>query len=100
MKERALNMSEITRQGWETKLLKQSKRGLFHIIFSRTVITTLLLLLNSFLLFSFLFELFEGITLIFGGLAAATAIMLISMTMASAMENTCFRFFIKQKCLL
>lgn len=70
-------MSEITRQRWETKLLKQSKRGLFHIIFSRTVITTLLLLLNSFLLFSFLFELFEGITLIFGGLAVATAIMLI-----------------------
>jgi len=68
-------MSDKKRQAWEEKLLRQSKRGLFHIIFSRTVITVLLLLLNFFLLFSLLFELFEGITLVFGGLAVATAIM-------------------------
>ena len=68
-------MSDNARQIWEQKLLQQSKHGVLHIIFSRTVITMLLLLLNFFLLFSFLFELFEGITLIFGGLAVATAIM-------------------------
>jgi len=50
---------------------------MLHIIFSRTVIITLMLLLNFFLVFSFLFELFEGITLVFGGLAVATAVMLI-----------------------
>ena len=70
-------MSDNMRQAWEKKLLRQSKRGLFHIIFSRTVITVLLLLLNFFLLFSLLFELFEGITLVFGGLAVATGVMLI-----------------------
>lgn len=61
----------------ERKVLKQSKRGLFHIVFSRTVLILLLLLLNFFLLFSMLFELFEGITLIFGGMAVVTAVMLI-----------------------
>ena len=70
-------MSEKTRQAWEEKLLRQSKRGLLRIVFSRTVITVLLLLLNFFLLFSLLFELFEGITLVYEGLAAATIVMLI-----------------------
>lgn len=71
-------MAENTHQAWEKKLLQQSRRGLIHIVFSRTAITVVLLLLNFFLVFSFLFELFEGITLIFGGLAAVTAIMLIT----------------------
>ena len=70
-------MSESTQQKSEKGLLHQGKRGLLHIIFSRTVITVILLLLNFFLLFSLLFELFEGITLVFGGLAVATAVMLI-----------------------
>ena len=70
-------MADITRQNREYKLLQQSKRGLFHIVFSRTAITILLLLFNFFLVFSFLFEFFEGITLIYGGLAAATVIMMI-----------------------
>ena len=70
-------MGDNTRQAWEKKLLQQSKRNLFHIVFSRTAITIILLLLNFFLVFSFLFELFEGITLIFGGLAAVTAMMMI-----------------------
>ena len=61
----------------ERRLLQQSRRGLLRIVFSRTVITAVLLLLNFFLVFSLLFELFEGITLIFGGLAVATAVMLI-----------------------
>ena len=64
---------ELIRQ----QVLHQSKRRLFHIVFSRTVIILLLLLINFLLLFSFLFELFEGVTLFFGGIAVATAIMLI-----------------------
>ena len=70
-------MSGRFRNAMEQKILKQSKRGLFHIIFSRTIIMILMLLLNFFLLFSWLFQLFEGITLIFGGLAVVTAVMLI-----------------------
>ena len=61
----------------EEKLLRQSKRGLLHIVFSRTIITLLILLINFFLLFSLLFELFEGITLIFGGIVVITAVMLV-----------------------
>ena len=58
----------------EQRLRRQS---FFRMIFSRTVITILLLLLNFLWLFSLLFELFEGITLVFGGIVAATAVMLI-----------------------
>ena len=65
------------RDALERKLLKQSRRGLLHILFSRTVIITILLLINFFLVFSLLFELFEGISLVFGGMVAATALMMI-----------------------
>lgn len=70
-------MEHSVQKKTEQKLLQQSKRGLFHVVFSRTVLIILLLVLNSFLLFSVLFELFEGITLLYGGLGVATAIMLI-----------------------
>ena len=70
-------MSENNLQLWEKQPLQQSKRGLSHIVFSRTVIMLLVLVLNFFLVFSLLFELFEGITLVFGGLAVATALMLL-----------------------
>ena len=70
-------MSDLDRKRTEQKLLQQSKRGLFHVIFSRTVIIMLLLLMNFFLLFSLLFELFEGVTLFFGGMVAVTGVMLI-----------------------
>lgn len=59
------------------KLLQQSKRGLLHIVFGRGVLMLLMLLLNCLLLFSLLFELFEGITLVFGGIVAITAVMLL-----------------------
>ena len=65
------------RDALERKLLKQSRRGLLHILFSRTIIITILLLVNFFLLFSLLFQLFEGIFVIFGSMAAATAVMMI-----------------------
>lgn len=69
--------------------LRQRKWNLFRILFSRTVIITLLLLLNFGLLFSLLFELFEGITLIFGGLAVATMIML--MVILNTDDNPAFK---------
>jgi cardiolipin synthase len=75
--ERSIPMPEFSQQIPKKKLLQQSRRGLLRIVFSRTVIAVLLLLLNGFLLFSLLFELFEGITLVFGGLSLATAVMLI-----------------------
>ena len=53
------------------------KRGIMQIIFSRTVIMLALLLLNFYLLISLLFQLFEGITLVFGGIVVITAIMLV-----------------------
>ena len=59
------------------KLLQQSKRGLLHIVFGRGVLMLLMLLMNCLLLFSLLFELFEGITLVFGGIVVVTAVMLL-----------------------
>lgn len=70
-------MSDFVQKKVEQKLLQQSKRGLFHVVFSRTVIIMLMLALNFYLLFSLLFELFEGVTLLYGGLAVLTAMMLI-----------------------
>lgn len=70
-------MPDSIQRNTEEKLLRQSKRGLLHIIFSRTIILLLMLLLNFFLLFSLLFELFEGITLVFGGIVAVTAVMMV-----------------------
>ena len=70
-------MQKNTRQPGKTHFLNQSRRGILRIVFSRTVISALLLVLNFFLVFSFLFELFEGITLVFGGLAVATAVMMV-----------------------
>ena len=70
-------MADHIRKNTEEKLLQQSKRSLFHIVFSRTIIMLLMLLLNFFLLFSLLFELFEGITLVFGGIVAVTAVMMV-----------------------
>lgn len=70
-------MRSKTQQILEKKLLHQSRRGLFHVVFSRTVIMLLVLMLNFFLVFSWLFELFAGVSLVFGGLAVVTAVMLI-----------------------
>ena len=84
-------MGETSRRTPDQKQC-QSWRGLFRILFSRTVMAVLLLLLNGFLLFSLLFELFEGITLIFGGLGLATAVMLmlksrLKRTIRSSLNN-------------
>lgn len=53
--------------------MKKGKRGLLRIIFSRTMLITLLLLLNFLYLFSILFDLFQMIPLLFGSMVIFTA---------------------------
>lgn len=61
----------------ENRILRQGKRGIFSIIFSRTMLIIVLLLFNFFLLFSFLLGLFEGIPVFMGSMVAFTAVMLV-----------------------
>lgn len=70
-------MPDHMRKNTEKKLLQHGRRGLLHIIFSRGLLMLLLLLLNFLLLFSLLFELFEGISLVFGGIVVLTAVMMV-----------------------
>lgn len=67
-------MSTVTE---ESRLLQQSKRGLLHIIFSRTMLTVLLLLANCLLLFGTALGILRDLPLLFGGLTAFTAVILI-----------------------
>lgn len=61
----------------ENRILRQGRRGILSIIFSRTMLIILLLLVNFFLLFSFLLGLFEGIPVFMGSMVAFTAVMLV-----------------------
>ena len=61
----------------ENKLLRQSRRGILNIVFSRTMLIILLLLFNFFLLFSILMGLFEEIPLVFGSMVVFTAVMMV-----------------------
>ena len=61
----------------ESRLLQQSKRGLFRIIFSRTMLTLLLLLCNCALLLSLALGLLKDVPLLFGGITVFTAVMLL-----------------------
>ena len=55
--------------------VQKSKRGLLRLIFSRTMLITLLLLFNFALMFFFLFELLQGLPLLFGSIVVFTAVM-------------------------
>ena len=59
------------------KLLKASKKNLLKLIFSRTTIVVLLLLLNFCLLFSFLLGLLEGLPAYLGSMVVFTGIVLL-----------------------
>ena len=61
----------------QKKLLKQSKKSLLGLVFSRTTIIVLLLLFNFCLLFSFLLGFFEGLPAYLGSMVLFTAIVLI-----------------------
>ena len=61
----------------ESKILKQGKNKIYSILFSRTTLIVLLLIINFFLLFSFLLGLWEGIPVFMGSMVAFTAVMLV-----------------------
>lgn len=61
----------------QEKLLKKSKRRLLRVVFGRTMVILLALVLQFFLLFVFMFGLFQNVPLLFGGTMAFTAIMLL-----------------------
>ena len=56
-------------------LLQKSLGSLFRIVFSRTMIIVVLLLVNFLLVFSFIFDLFQGLPILFGSMVVFTAVM-------------------------
>lgn len=68
---------ETTRAAGENRLLQKGKRSIYQIIFGRSTLIVLMLLLNFFLYFSFLLGLFENLPLYFGSTIVFTAVMLI-----------------------
>lgn len=58
-------------------LIQKSKRGLFHIIFSRTMIILALLAVNFLLIFTWMYDWLVDVPLLFGSVEAFTIIMLI-----------------------
>jgi len=61
----------------EHNIIKKSKRSILRIIFGRSTLIILVLLLNFFLFFSFLLGLFENLPAYFGSSVIFTAVMLI-----------------------
>ncbi len=55
--------------------LEKSKRSLLRVLFSRTMVITVLFLLNLLLVFAFLFELIQGLPILFGSMVIFTAVM-------------------------
>ncbi len=61
----------------QNKLVKQSKRGIIHFIFGRTMIVFLLLLLQFLFLFNLMFSAEQYVPYFFGSITVFTAVMLI-----------------------
>lgn len=61
----------------DRNLIQKGKRGLFHIIFSRTMIILMLLVLNFFIFFSWMYDWLIDIPLLFGSVEAFTIVMLV-----------------------
>ncbi len=59
----------------QSRVLQKSRGGLLRIVFSRTMIIVALLLVNFLLVFSFMFDLFQGLPILFGSMVVFTAIM-------------------------
>lgn len=55
--------------------IRKGKRGLLRIVFSRTMLITLLLLLNFLYLFSIIFDVFQMVPILLGSIVAFTAAM-------------------------
>lgn len=69
----------------ESPLLRQSKKSLLRIVFSRTMLALLLLLCNFVLLFGTALGILKDVPLLFGGMTVFTAVMLI--IVLSSREN-------------
>lgn len=61
----------------EHKIIQTGRRGILHIVFSRTMIILLTLLLQIILLLVMMFSLVQHVTVLFGSVAAFTTIMLV-----------------------
>lgn len=61
----------------DRNLIQKGKRGLFHIIFSRTMIVLALLVLNFLIFFSWMYDWLIDIPLFFGSVEAFTIVMLV-----------------------
>lgn len=61
----------------QNEFIQRSKRGLLRIIFGRAMVVLVLLALQLFLMFAHLYDFFRDIPLLFGGIEAFTAVMLL-----------------------
>ena len=59
------------------EILQKGRKGVFHIIFGRTMVIILALAVQFYLLFSFLFSLAQYLPVFFGSILAFTAVMLL-----------------------
>ena len=59
----------------KNKAIKTGKRGLLRILFSRTMLITALMLLNFAIFLSFLFDMIQGLPILFGSIVIFTAVM-------------------------
>ena len=57
------------------KHIQNGRRSLLRVLFSRTMLITLLLIINFFYIFSVLFSLFQAVPILFGSVVVFTAIM-------------------------
>lgn len=68
---------EMVDIGEERKIIQTGKRGILHIVFSRTTVILLTLLLQMVLLFVMMFSLMQHVTVVFGSVVVFTTIMLV-----------------------
>ena len=67
------NLDELRKQ----ELLRKGRKGIFHVVFGRTMVILLALAFQFYILFSFLFSLAQYVPVFFGGVLAFTAVMLL-----------------------
>lgn len=71
-------MSQDFREGSEeNRIIQTGRRGILHIVFSRTMIILLTLLLQLIVLFVMMFSLVQHVSVLFGSMVVFTAIMLV-----------------------
>lgn len=68
---------EIMENSEENKIIQTGRRGILHIVFSRTMVILLTLLLQMVLLFVMMFSLVQHVTVVFGSVVVFTTIMLV-----------------------